>query len=94
MSGTVQFIHGPVGFPWNGRLCVCLFCLFCWPFFQWLLSGGSVFCCFFCFFLLFNQVNERLGGNRSFSLKTTSASQSQRNKAQANRCSEEQTMSL
>lgn len=47
----------------------------------------------FVFFLLFNQVKDRLGGNHSFSLKTTSASQSQRNKAQANRCSEEPTMS-
>lgn len=49
---------------------------------------------FFCgFFSLFNQVIDKLTGNRSFFLKTTSASQSQKNKGQANRSSEGQTMS-
>lgn len=93
MSGTVQFTHKPVGFPNNGRLCICLFCLFCWPVFQWLLSGGSVFCCFLSFSLLYNQVKGKLTGNRSFSLKTTSVSQTQKNKGQANYCSKGQTMS-
>lgn len=70
MGGRVQFLHGPVGILWNGRFCACLF-----------LSGCSleVLCFvvswgfFLSFFLLFNQVKDKLTNNPSFSMKATSA---------------------
>lgn len=65
MSWKVQLNCRPLGFPQNGCLCVCLFCIFCRCVFQSLLSGVLFF------YSLFNRVKEKPTGNHSFCLKTT-----------------------